>query len=118
MVTGKDLKSMLTAAQSQVKEQQSLAARDTIDQWLVTSGITTNDQQNLTRLEGSNNSPDNSQRQTGTSDCFSLPWSEACQGDTKQDVHYCVNGASIQDDAGYWVATSDHIAHDGVVYWL
>ena len=103
MVTGKDLKDIIKAAQDQVKQQQSLAAPDTTNQWLVSFGITTNDQQNLTRLESG-------------IDRFNIPWSKACKGDTKEEVHYCVNGASIQDDAGYWVATSDHIANDTITY--
>ena len=47
MVTGKDLKALLKAAQDQVVAQESLAARDTVDQWLVTFGVTTSDKKDL-----------------------------------------------------------------------
>ena len=106
MVTGKDLTMMLGDAQNQVAAQESLAAGDTEDQWLVTFGITSNDQRDLTRLE-----------QNG--DRFVVPWSGACEGDpnnAKQAPHYCVTGSTIADDAAYWVATSDHIANDSAVY--
>ena len=33
-----------------------------------------------------------------------------------KDPQYCVNGSTISDDAGYWLATSDHIANDSGVY--
>jgi hypothetical protein len=106
MVTGKDLKGMIAEAQSQVSAEMSLAARDTSQQWLVTFGITTNDERNLTRLERNG-------------DNFSIPWNVACKGDpneAKQAVRYCVTGSTITDDGGYWVATSDHIANDKAVY--
>jgi hypothetical protein len=106
MVTGKDLKTLLTTAQSEVTEEQNLAARDTADQWLVTYGITTSDPKQLTRLEVQ-------------SDRFSLPQDDGCKGNlsgAKPEPPYCVNGSTIADDAAYWVATSDHLANDSVLY--
>jgi hypothetical protein len=104
MVPGKDLKAILKAAQDQVVAQESLAARDTLDQWLVTFGVTTSDKKNLTRLESNSNR-------------FGIPWSEECRGDqSSKNPQYCVNGSTISDDAGYWLATSDHIANDSAVY--
>jgi hypothetical protein len=104
MVTGKDLKAILKTAQEQVMAQESLAARDTVDQWLVTFGVTTSDKKDLTRLEASGHR-------------FGVPRSEECRGDKSvKTPRYCVNGSAISDDAGYWVATSDHIANDPAVY--
>jgi hypothetical protein len=106
MVTGKDLKSMLSTAQNQEVAQGGLGARDTVDQWLVTFGITTNDPQQLTRLEVQSNR-------------FVLPSDAGCRGNQSSptpETPYCVNGSSIQDDAAYWVATSDAIAQDGTLY--
>lgn len=106
MVTGKDLKDALKAADDQVIAQRSLAARDTSDQWLVTFGVVTSDSTNLTRLESS-------------SDRFGVPWSDECRVDEGQkDTQYCVNGATIADDAGYWISTSDHIANDTEIYTM
>jgi hypothetical protein len=90
----------------QAVAQHSLAARDTTDQWLMTFGVVTSDQTNLTRLESS---PDR----------FGIPWSDACRGSkSSTDVQYCVNGSVIADDAGYWVTTSDHIANDTAIYTM
>jgi hypothetical protein len=106
MVSGKDLKAMLKTAQSQETDQESLAARDTTDQWLVTYGITTNDPKQLTRLEV-------------REDRFVLPEDKACRGNMsaiKPETPYCVNGSTIAEDASYWVETSSHIANDGITY--
>ena len=104
MVPGKDLKTILKVAQDQVVAQESLAARDTLDQWLVTFGVTTSDKKNPTRLESNSNR-------------FGIPWSEECHGDqSSKSPQYCVNGSTIADDAGYWLATSDHIANDSAIY--
>lgn len=106
MVSGKDLKDALKAAGDQAIAQRSLAARDTSDQWLVTFGVVTSDQTNLTRLEA------NSIR-------FGVPWSDEChENKTQTDPQYCVNGSTIADDAGYWISTSDHVANDAAIYTM
>ncbi len=105
MVDGKTLTQMLTTAQQETDEEQTLAARDTTDEWLMTFGVVTSPPTNLVAAS------------MGT-DTFAVPGESFCN-DASADAGtptYCVNGQKVTDDGAYWVSTSDHLANDNAVY--
>jgi len=105
MVDGKDLKGMLTTAQQVSDEEQTLLARDTTQEWLLTFGIVTELPKNLS---AASRGPET----------FAIPGWAPCKSDTADagEPTYCVNGQKITDDGAYWVSTSDHLAEDTQVY--
>ena len=68
VVSGKDLKDVLKKTQGVATDEQSLAAHDTVGQWLITFGITTSTPTQLTLLEAQG-------------DRFSLPQDSGCARD-------------------------------------
>lgn len=107
MVDGKTLKSALTLAQQESSDEQSLAARDATDEWLMTYGIVTEPPKNLSA----------SSMGPGT---FSVPGARFCKNDQSEGgtPQYCVDGRKISDDGAYWISTSDHLAQDSQLYKL
>lgn len=107
MVSGKNIKDVLNAATGQTATHESLEARDTTDQWLLSFGITTY-------------MPDQLTLQHLRADQFGFPIDSGCKGDPnapKPDkIPYCINGSAISDEAAYSILTSDHVANDNVVY--
>jgi regulator of sigma D len=106
MVDGKTLKDLLMRAQQETDDEQTLAARDTTREWLLTFGIVTK-------------SPDNLSAASMGPETFSIPGISFCkEGADPQGPEYCINGQKISDDGAYGIATSDHLAKDTQVYKL
>jgi hypothetical protein len=105
MVDGKTLQLMLATAQQESDDEQTLAARDTRDEWLMTFGIATKPPQNLS---GASMGPAT----------FTVPGVDFCtsQGTEAGTSQYCINGQKVTNDGAYWVSTSDHLADDNQVY--
>jgi hypothetical protein len=105
MVDGKSLQQMLKTAQEETEDEQTLAARDTVDEWLMTFGIVTKPPQNLAAAS------------MGPA-TFAIPGVSFCKdpGSDTGASEYCVNGQRVTDDGAYWVGTSDHLAEDNQVY--
>jgi hypothetical protein len=105
MVDGKNLKQMLATAKQETDDEQTLAARDTVDEWLMTYGIVTHLPQNLSAAS------------MGPA-TFVIPGVTFCvdPGADTGTSKYCVNGQRVTDDGAYWVGTSDHLAEDNEVY--
>ena len=105
MVDGKTLQTMLTTAEDDSDEEQSLLARDTVGEWLLTFGVVSEPPQNLSAASMGPNA-------------FSVPGVSFCKsrGADPGTPQYCVNGQKITDDGAYWVSTSDHLAQDSQLY--
>jgi hypothetical protein len=105
MVDGKNLKLMLATAQQETDDEQSLAARDTVSEWLMTFGIVT---QLPTNLSAASLGPAT----------FTVPGVSLCKSDGSEDgtSQYCINSQKVTDDGAYWIATSDHLAEDSQLY--
>ena len=104
MVDGKTLTSMLTTAQQENDDEETLDARDTTHQWLKTFGITTALPRNLSAA---------SMGSAG----FTIPGIELCEKEPDaKDPQYCINGKFLSDDGSYLIVTSDHLAQDTQLY--
>jgi hypothetical protein len=107
MVDGSTLKKMLTTAQQETVDEQTLAARDTTEEWLLTFGIVTELPKNLSAASMG-------------PETFALTGWGPCKQDTAEEEAetppYCVNGQKVTDDGAYWVSTSDHLARDKQIY--
>jgi hypothetical protein len=106
MVDGNSLRAMLTTAQAQAAGQQTLAAQDIRQSWLVTFGITGSENKNLVS-------------QALGAESFSVTGDPTCTDPNGQKTGrspYCVEGKVIGDDGSYWVASSDHLANDSTIY--
>jgi hypothetical protein len=105
-VDGKTLKNLLTMAQQETDDEQTLAARDTTGEFLLTFGIVTKPPENLSAASMG-------------PETFSIPGIGFCKpGADAQGPEYCVNGQKISDDGAYGIATTDHLAKDTEVYKL
>jgi hypothetical protein len=104
MVTGKTLTDMLTTAQQQSDDDETLQAKDTTQQWLTTYGVTTALPRNLSAA---------SMGSAG----FTIPGIELCEKEPdKKSPPYCINGKFVSDDSSYLIATSDDLAQDTQLY--
>lgn len=105
-VDGKSLEQMLKIAQQETESEKALAARDTVEEWLLTFGIVTQLPENLSTAS------------MGPA-TFVIPGVAFCTDPGASGASkYCVNGQRLTDDGAYWVATSDHLAEDNQVYRL
>jgi hypothetical protein len=104
MVTGTTLKSMLATAQQESDDEETLQARDTTQQWLITFGITTQLPRNLSAASMG-------------SAAFTIPGINLCEKDQDaKEPQYCVNGRFVSDDGSYLIVTSDHLAQENELY--
>lgn len=105
MVDGKSLKQMIATAQQEANDEQSLAARDTTQEWLMTYGVVSKPPTNLTATAMG-------------AETFSVPGLKFCTDKNPGggSAVYCINGQEIADDGAYWVATSDSLANDSQLY--
>jgi hypothetical protein len=110
MVSGKDLATILTTSQTLSALPSQPIARDVDQQWLQTEGIVTTVIKTPT---------------PGLSaDAFTVSGDPNCHDVTQEKtqpaaggiVMYCVNGLPLQPDHAYWIATTDHLVQDGLVY--
>jgi hypothetical protein len=109
MIDGTTLSGLMSTAQQQTDDEQSLIARDVHQAWLTTYGIVGIPATNLVTA-------------APTTQSFYVPGSAGCTsgaaapGAAPGTVTYCVDGAPVAPDHAYWIATSDHLAQDEEVY--
>ena len=105
MVDGATLTKMIATAKKQTDQEQSLLANDVHEGWLMTYGLVTNPPENLANASSG-------------PEAFSIPGVQNCNnaGKGSSVSPYCINGQPIVADRAYWVATSDQLAQDTVVY--
>jgi hypothetical protein len=110
MVSGKDLATIMSTSQNFSDLPSQPVARDVDQQWLQTAGIvTTVSNAPVAGLSAQ------SFTVSGDQNCHDAT-QEATQPAAGGTIMYCVNGLPLQSDHAYWVATSDHLVQDGVVY--
>ena len=104
MVDGKSLKSMLATAQQETEDEQTLAARDTVNEWLMTFGLVTEPAKNLSAASMG-------------PDTFAVPGVGFCKDLSGEGAPpFCINGVKVSDDGAYWISTNDHLAQDKQIY--
>jgi hypothetical protein len=115
MVSGKDLKDIMTKAEGLSNEEQSLEAQDISQQWLVTFGIMAEGAKTSNRSKPK--PTDGKQLALNTKKFFVIPNQDCVPiQDDGSNKTYCVNGRPIDPDHAYSVSTSDHLAEDSAVY--
>jgi len=109
MVTGKDLAGALQKAQDYSDNWSGLSSTDISQQYLQTAGV-------VDPITGSPALSSVEFSVQSSRDCHD-PEEEAkpTAGGTRM---YCVNGAPLQADHGYWVITSSHITTEQAEYGL
>ena len=112
MVDGTTLTALMKTAQNQTDQEQTLLARDLHQEWLMTYGIVTTPPKNLVAAASG-------------PEAFSIPGLDGCnppltplvgKDASASDTSYCVDGWSIAPDRAYWLATSNQLAEDTIVY--
>ncbi|HUA97143.1 MAG TPA: hypothetical protein VMA34_02305 [Terracidiphilus sp.] len=107
MVDGATLTKLLKTAQGQADDELTLLARDMHQEWLTSYGIVTSPPTNLAAAAAGTRT-------------FTVPGVPGCTstggGSGGATTPYCMNGQAIVPDRAYWVATSDELADDKVIY--
>jgi hypothetical protein len=118
---GSDLIDMMSTAQSLSSGERTLAAHDVSGAWLATFGIGRTGVTNIPSIAPRtdvfwvpevSNCEDNDNAPTKAQSISS----SASPSPASSQQKYCVDGKTVQDDASYWVVTSDHLAQDGREY--
>jgi hypothetical protein len=102
-VTGKDLKSLLTASQKLMAQQAQLADTGPTGEWLISYGIVQSALTNVTEIN-QNNEP------------VWIPFDPSCKEQSESQTTYCIGGTPIAEDAYYWLLTTDQLAEDKAIY--
>ena len=113
MVDGTTLTTLMSIAQKQTDQDQTLLARDLTGNWLMTYGIVTQPPKNLAAAAsgpGSFSVP-------GLMECNPAPIPLTGKGNSGESgPPYCIDGQSVASDRSYWLSTSDELAEDKAVY--
>ena len=102
-VTGKSLLSMLQESENEMAQEAQLADTGFSQEWLISYGIVQSALTNVTEIN-QNGEP------------LWIPVDPSCTGNSPEQSTYCIGGTPINDDAYYWLVTSDQLAQDKVVY--